>query len=220
MDGKCYRFILFDLDDTLYPRQAGLMARVHELMDEWMASRLGIGREEATRLRARLYREYGTTMAGLLRERQIDANDFLHYVHDFEPSAFLSPNPRLREALMRIPLRRVIFTNATREHAQRVLNALGIASLFEHIIDVVDTGYVSKPSALAYARAMELLEADPEECIFVEDSLRNLIPAKEMGMFTILVGDQPGDVADCHVRDVVQVADVVDRLLRTKMRDE
>ncbi|NOZ27650.1 MAG: pyrimidine 5'-nucleotidase [Chloroflexi bacterium] len=210
------RFILFDLDDTLYPRCAGLMTRVHELMDDWMVRRLGITREEAVALRTRFYRKYGTTMTGLLVEHHIDADDFLHHVHDFQPSAFLKPNPALRRALTRIPLRRVIFTNGTRAHAQRVLEALDIAPLFERIIDVADIGYVSKPAPKAYQRALEILDATARECILVEDSPRNLVPAREMGMTTILVGNEPAPEADHHVQDVTQVADVVAHILNAR----
>jgi putative hydrolase of the HAD superfamily len=153
-------------------------------------------------------------MAGLLAERHIDPDDFLHYVHDFKPGAFLQPNPALHRAVERIPLRRVVFTNGTNAHTRRVLEALGIGALFERIIDVVDVGYVSKPAQLAYQRALALLNTTARECILVEDSPRNLAPAKEMGMITILVGHEQHNTADYRVPEVIQVADVVDHILR------
>jgi len=215
MSSPSLQFILFDLDDTLYPRDAGLMDRIHELMEDWMINHLGIDRQEALALRRRLYQQYGTSMAGLLAEHHIDPNDFLHYVHNFDPGAFLQPDPALSQALKRIPLHRIVFTNATKAHAWRVLEALGVRSLFERIIDVVDVGYVSKPARLAYQQALALLNAAAWECILVEDSLRNLAPAKEMGMITILVGNEPHEAADYWVPEVVQVADVVDLMMRT-----
>ncbi|MCD6290715.1 MAG: pyrimidine 5'-nucleotidase [Anaerolineae bacterium] len=213
MSDRDLHFVLFDLDDTLYPRQAGVMRRIHELMDDWMVQHLGLGRDEVSTLRSRLYRQYGTTMAGLLAERQINADDFLEYVHNFDPKAFLSPDPALRQALERIPLRRVVFTNGTRAHAQRVLDALGITSAFEQIIDVADVGYVSKPALLAYQRALDILGARPEMCILVEDSPRNLVPAREMGMLTILVGDRADEVADYRAVNVLQAAVVIQRIV-------
>ncbi len=216
MNPRPFRFILFDLDDTLYPRSAGLMRWIHQRMDEWIIAHLGIEQQEAPALRQRLYREYGTSMSGLLAEYHIDADDFLHYVHDFDPGALLQPNPALFQAIERIPLRRVIFTNGTQAHARRVLDALGLTPLFERIIDVVDVGYVSKPAPQAYQRALALLQATPETCILVEDSVRNLIPAKSMGMATILVGGEPHPVADYHLSDVLEVTDAVARLIRDR----
>ncbi|MCS7220929.1 MAG: pyrimidine 5'-nucleotidase [Anaerolineae bacterium] len=206
--------VLFDLDDTLYPRHVGLMDRVHERMDEWIVRHLGISYWESAMLRQRFYEQYGTSMAGLLAEYHIDPDDFLHYVHDFSPSDLLQPDPALHQALCRIPLRRVVFTNGTRAHAYRVLDALGIETLFERVIDVVDVGYVSKPAPLAYQRALALLHLAPGQCIMVEDSPRNLAPARAMGMITVLVGDKPHQVADYHVPEITWVAEVVDYVLR------
>ncbi len=208
------QFILFDLDDTLYPRRAGLMDRIHERMDDWIVRHLGISRQESAALRQRLYEQYGTSMAGLLTEYHIDPDDFLRYVHDFSPSDLLQPDPALHQALCRISLRRVVFTNGTRAHAHRVLDALGIGTLFERVIDVVDVGYVSKPAPLAYRRALALLGVAPTRCVMVEDSPRNLAPAREMGMITILVGGEPHPVADYHVPEVTRVAEVVDQIIR------
>jgi putative hydrolase of the HAD superfamily len=83
----------------------------------------------------------------------------------------------------------VVFTNASREHAERVLGVLGIRRHFARIVDVRDMAYESKPQPSAYRRICQLLEASPEECLLVEDNVRNLCPAKEIGMSTVLVGD-------------------------------
>ncbi len=208
------RIILFDLDETLYPPSAGLMECIHRRMDQWIVSHLKIPPQEAPILRQRLYRQYGTSMSGLLAEYHIDPDDFLHYVHDFDPATRLRPNPTLAQALSHIPLQRVIFTNGTRAHAQRVLKALELSALFERIIDVVDVGYVSKPNPTAYHRAMALLDASPQSCILVEDSVRNLLPAGAMGMVTVLVGETPDPRVMYHLRDVAEIADLVNHLIR------
>lgn len=212
--------VLFDLDDTLYPRAAGVMNRIHELMDDWIVRHLGLDRETSTALRHRLYLQYGTSMAGLRAEHSIDADDFLRHVHDFDAREYLAPNPRLAAALRRIPLRRVVFTNGTAAHAERVLDALGIASLFERIIDVVDVGYVSKPAPTAYMRALAILGVEASACIMVEDSPRNLAPARDLGMTTVLVSDEPHAVADYHIHDIIEVADVVDAILARPTRTQ
>jgi Predicted hydrolase (HAD superfamily) len=112
----------------------------------------------------------------------------------------------------------VVFTNGTAEHAGRILNALGIAPLFERIIDVVDVGYVSKPAPIAYTRALAILGVAAPACIMVEDSPRNLAPARDLGMITVLVGDESHAIADYHIHDIIEVADVVNEILARPTR--
>jgi putative hydrolase of the HAD superfamily len=183
------RTILFDLDDTLYPRQAGVMGQIGTLMLRYIRSRFGLSAEEAEELRMHYFQTYGTTMRGLQVNHQIDPDEFLHYVHDIPLHRYLQTNPELDEVLSTIPQEKVIFTNASREHAERVLDQLGIRHHFARIIDVRDMDYESKPQPRAYRRVCEILGVEPQECVLVEDNLRNLRPAKELGMTTILIGD-------------------------------
>ncbi|GAB4565547.1 MAG: hypothetical protein Kow0047_16230 [Anaerolineae bacterium] len=208
------KYVLFDLDETLYPPGSGVMDAIHRLMDQWIRQHIPIKPEAIPELRQRLYRQYGTSMSGLLAEYQIDPDDFLHFVHDFDPAEFLRPDPKLRRALIEVPLRRIIFTNGTRAHAQRVMAALGVEDLFERVIDVADVGYVSKPAWPAYQRAVELLGAQPEACVLVEDSLRNLLPARAMGMVTVLVSSEPADEVDFHIEHIHDIGRVIREAIR------
>ena len=84
----------------------------------------------------------------------------------------------------------MIFTNASRTHAERVLDVLGVRHHFDQIVDVGDMEYKSKPEPSSYRRICDMLDRPPETCILVEDNVRNLLPAKELGMTTVLVGDE------------------------------
>ena len=183
------RTILFDLDDTLYPRSAGIMGEIRRLILDFVQTRLDLPAEEADALRERYLRAYGTTMRGLQVNHQIDPHEYLHHVHQIRLSEYLQPNPELDAVLEAIPQEMVIFTNASREHAERVLEVLGIRRHFSRIVDVRDMEYESKPQPAAYARICELLGVTPEACMLVEDNVRTLCPAKEIGMSTVLVGD-------------------------------
>jgi len=44
----------------------------------------------------------------------------------------------------------------------------------------------SKPDKKVYRLILKKLKARPENCIFIDDHLKNLVPAREMGMKTIL----------------------------------
>jgi putative hydrolase of the HAD superfamily len=134
-------------------------------------------------------------------------------VHNIRLADYIGPNPALAEMLRLIPLTKVIFTNATAEHAQNVLNILGIADQFSDIIDVRRVAYVSKPNAEAYARLLHILQARGDECILIEDAARNLLPGKVLGMTTILVDSADCAEVDYCVPDILGIKQVVDTLL-------
>lgn len=50
-------------------------------------------------------------------------------------------------------------------------------------------GFLCKPHLEAYQRAMQLTGVTrAEECVLFDDAPRNLLPARELGMTTVLVG--------------------------------
>ncbi len=209
------RTILFDLDETLYPRQAGVMEQIGILMLRYLRTRLNLSPAEADALRRHYFQTYGTTMRGLQINHQIDADEFLHYVHDIPLHEYLQPNPSLDAVLASIPQEKVVFTNASREHAERVLHLLGIRRHFGQIVDVRDLGYESKPQPAAYRRICTLLDVRPEECLIVEDNVRNLRPAKALGMVTVLIqydGDNPGDGVDYAIQQIEEIGTVLKHL--------
>lgn len=220
-----YRFLLCDLDDTLYPANAGIMKAVGERISQFMVDHLDIPPEMAPYLRRHFRECYGTTMRGLILHYGINPEHYLEFVHDLPLTDFIQPDPALGRALANIGLTKAIFTNASREHALRVLSILGVQHHFTHIIDVRDFQYQSKPHCHAYRRVLQILDARPEECILVEDMPRNLVPAVAMGMFGVLVRNpysEMGDganVADLCVNDIQELADKLQPILASP-RDE
>ncbi len=182
-----FKYILFDLDDTLYPPTSGLLQQVGQRIQAWLCNHLALEQEQALALRSDYFGRYGTTLGGLLAERKVDAQDFLTFVHNIPVEAYVRPNPALRAMLDAIPLRRVIYTNGTAEYAGRVLRALGVTDSFERVIGIEQVGLRSKLYRDAYERALALIDARGDECIMVEDSARNLTPAKELGLTTVLL---------------------------------
>lgn len=207
---------IFDLDETLYPTGTGLMEEVGRRITRWVQHHLGLDAGEASRLRELYVRLYGTTLGGLLAEHpgQVDVEEYLAFVHDVPVEKYLRPDPALRAMLDAIPLRRVIFTNSTSEHARRVLNALGIADLFENIVDIRALNFIHKPRREAYERMLALLGAQGPACILVDDRAVNLRPAKQLGMTTILLNGPRQDGVDFTVRHILEVGPLVHQLLR------
>ncbi len=183
-----WRTLFLDLDDTLYPGTSGVWQAIGVRIHEYMVERVGIAPEDADRLRAAYLDAYGTTLNGLVANFHIDPHEYLDFVHDIPVDQMLDPDPTLRLMLTSLPQRKVVFTNANRDHADRVLERLGITDLIDTIADLFALGMTNKPEAAAYRLAMALAgEADPTACVIVDDMLRNLIPAGRLGMTTVLV---------------------------------
>jgi putative hydrolase of the HAD superfamily len=202
------RYLLFDLDETLYPRDAGVMQEIGRLIRRYIVEEYGVAPEEADALARRYHQEYGTSMRGLLVNNGLDVARFLAYVHDF-PLEILRPNPALDAMLAGLPGEKVIFTNADRAHAERVLTQLDIRRHFSRIVDVAAVGYIPKPNLEAYTACLRLLDASPHECVLIEDTGRNLAPAKRLGMTTILVDGDPADPADYRIPTILDLEPVV-----------
>ncbi len=210
-----FRFLIFDLDETLYPRQAGLMQEIGVRINRYLIENLHLPQDQANELRQRYYHQHGTALRGLVVERpDVDPEDYLHYVHDIRLTNYLGPDPALAAMLQSIPLTKVIFTNATIEHARSVLDILGIADQFADIIDVRRVEYISKPNAAAYERLLDILHATGAECILIEDSVRNLLPGKALGMTTILVDCDDCAQVDYCVPDILGVKGAVEAALQ------
>ncbi|HHN94522.1 MAG TPA: pyrimidine 5'-nucleotidase [Anaerolineae bacterium] len=212
-------FIIFDLDETLYPRADGLMIEVGRRIQDWLQRRFSLTPEEAVAMRRYHYTHYGTTLSGLIVEHHLapaEVHDYLRFVHDVRVTEYVSPNPALAAMLDSIPLRKAVYTNATVEYARRVLRALGVADRFERLIGIEEVGLLSKVYREAYERALERLGAPGRACVMVEDTPVNLRSAKSVGMTTVLVGKEPVPEADFVVARVLDVADVVRPLIRKR----
>ena len=118
---------IFDLDNTLYPASCGLFDQVQERMNEYICTRLAVSPEAAAELRARYFREHGTTMNGLMMVNRIDPHEFLAFVHDIDHSV-VPANPELVAALSGLAGRKLVYTNGSVRHAENLLAHLGIAA--------------------------------------------------------------------------------------------
>ena len=184
---------IIDLDNTLYAAESGVFARMDKRMTAFVANELGVDEEEADRLRVKYWREYGTTLRGMMLHHGMDPEPFLHDVHDVDAHEILEPDPALDAALGRLPGRKVIHTNGIREHAERILEALGIAHHFERIYDIRFNDYIPKPSRETLARLIEDEGARPERTLVVDDMEDNLQVASELGCKTVWITKEPED---------------------------
>jgi putative hydrolase of the HAD superfamily len=177
---------IFDLDNTLYPAECNLFAQVDHRMGAFIAHYLGVPYAHARHLQKTYYRQFGTTLAGLMAIHRLDPHEFLAYVHDIDLSV-VPESPELRAQISALPGRRLIFTNGSRRHAERVASKLGVLDLFEDICDIAACEYVPKPQADAFDRMIRRHDVRAEEAAMFEDMPMNLVAPHDLGMTTVLV---------------------------------
>lgn len=177
---------IFDLDNTLYPAECNLFAEVDRRMGEFIARYLGVPFAHARHLQKTYYRQFGTTLAGLMRIHNLDPQEFLAYVHDIDLSP-VSPCPTLRAEIAALPGRRLIFTNGSRRHAERVAEKLGVLDLIEDICDIAACDFVPKPEADAFDRMIRRHGVRGDRAAMFEDMPMNLAVPHDLGMTTVLV---------------------------------
>lgn len=180
--------ILFDLDETLYQPGTGLWPMLGSRMNLFIHTRLGIPMDQVEEIRERYYRTYGTSLRGLQVDYGVDANEYLDFVHDVPITDFIHPDIKLQKILAKLPVNKVIFTNANKAHSNRVLKALGVDQFFSSVIDVVDMDPYCKPYPEAFNTAMQLIgDTDPSHYILFDDLLSNVRTAVNLGMSAIHV---------------------------------
>jgi putative hydrolase of the HAD superfamily len=214
-----FKFIVSDLDDTIYPRDSRLMQEVGRRIQLWLCNHLGLAWEEAITMRCDYFARYGTTLGGLIALHDVDIHEYLEFVHDVPVDEYLDPDPALATMLDGIPLRKAIYTNGTSAHGWRVLQALQVSDRFEQVIGIEEVGLRNKVNPDAYEHMLALLGAQGPECIMIEDTVNNLRPAKTLGLTTILVSadgsaESPGEDVDFRVESILEVGRIVNGLLR------
>lgn len=177
---------IFDLDNTLYPASCDLFSQVDHRMGSFIAEKLGVPYAHARHLQKAYYRQFGTTLAGLMQVHKMKPDAFLEYVHDIDFSV-LPELPYLAAAIERLPGRRLIFTNGSRRHAESVARKIGVLHLFEDICDIAACEFVPKPDRDAFDRMIRLHDVKAEGAAMFEDMPHNLISPHDLGMTTVFV---------------------------------
>ena len=187
---------VFDLDNTLYPPRARLFDQIEVRMTQYVMDALRVDRAEADRLRRHYWQSYGTTLAGLMREHDVDPGPYLTHVHDIDMS-HLEVDAALVSHLRALPGRKIVYTNGCAPYAERVLDARGLSGIFDAIYGVEHAGFRPKPERAAFETVFARDGIDPSRAAMFEDDLRNLAEPHAMGMRTVLVAEEP--VAADHV---------------------
>lgn len=177
---------VFDLDNTLYPPSAGLFAQIEPRMAAYVARAVGVDLDEANRLRDLYWRQYGTTLAGLMAEHDVDPGPYLDEVHEIDFSV-LDPAPGLARAIADLPGRKIVYTNGCEPYARNVLAARGLTQVFDAVYGVEHAGFRPKPEQAAFEAVFALDDLSADRGAMFEDDTRNLAAPHAMGMRTVHV---------------------------------
>lgn len=179
---------VFDLDDTLHNASAHIFPVMNQAMTNYIMDTLAMDEAAAHDLRRHYWRVYGATLKGLMRHHQTDPQHFLKVTHQFDDLAErVIAVKRLRHLIKSLAGRKVVFTNAPRDYALRVLNLLGIADCFELVFSVESTKFFAKPSLRGFQLLLASLRVKASDCVLLEDNAAALMTAKRLGMKTVLL---------------------------------
>ena len=178
---------IFDLDNTMYDINLGLFKKISNRITDFIMSKYSLDIDQAKKIQKEYYLKYGLTLRGLIVEKKLEPEEFLDYVHDVEHPE-LKKNDQLISKIRILEGKKIIFTNATSKHAKKILKILELEHDFDQIIDIKDLEYIPKPDKRSYKKLLECLNLNKEnldKTIFFEDTVKNLIPAKELGITTV-----------------------------------
>ena len=113
---------LFDLDDTLYPVETGMMDLIRNKITGFVMRVTGSDEEEARYSQRGWFEAHGGSLPGLLKHHDVSVREFLDEIHDV-PLDSIEPHPDLGRALARQTGRRLVFTNVAADHAARPAHA-------------------------------------------------------------------------------------------------
>lgn len=185
------RYLLIDLDNTLYPASSGLEKEISRLMSLFVAQYLRISVEDAQYLRRTNAIPYGTTLQWLRTEFGFhDLDGYFDAVHPKNVEDFIKPDPQIAKTLDSIDLPKAILTNSPREHTDRVLAHLGVADRFSRIFDIRYNRFQGKPYRDTYKAVLQALGQKISDVLFIDDMPRYLQPFQDLGGHCLLVDEE------------------------------
>ena len=197
---------IFDLDNTIYDINAGVFKKISTRITEYIVTALSITREEANLVRSNMYKKYGLTLTGLMREYGIAPDEYLDYIHDVTHPE-LKYDEQLKLNLNNLTGRKFIYTNASQNHSKNILSVMGIEAEFEKILDIKATQYLPKPDPKSYNIMLKAFGISIDQIgnsIFIEDTAKNLRPAKLLGLKTVWIEN------DFNLKDYREHSEFID----------
>ena len=192
------KFWLFDLDNTIYSPDTKVFDEIDNRMKKYISKLLKISESEAFKIQKLYYKEFGTTLSGLMKNHNINADDFLDYVHKVNLEN-LTECKDLKNAISQLPGKKIIYTNGDLKHAENVLNKLKIKDLFDDIFDIKKSSLIPKPNNESLISLIKFYNLNPMETVYFEDIEINLKNAYHLGITTFLIDHNKRSLKNSYV---------------------
>ncbi len=214
---------LFDLDNTLYSEDIGIFSQIDEKMKKFISLKLGITEQKSFLLQKKFYKKYGTTLYGLIKHYKIDPEEFCNYVHDINLKN-LKSSKSLKNKLQTLPGRKIIYTNADYNYAERVLESLGIREVFSDIFDIRKSNYLPKPMKTSINKVIQQCKLNPKKTVYFDDLEKNLKSASQKGFTTIHISNlfcsELNSYIDFRFKTVINALDMIIKVLNISEKNE
>ena len=191
---------------TLYLNSSPYVKHTRARAREYLMRKFGWTAEEADAQRRAALAARNQTALGLRAlGHDLDTDEFVLYMREGEDQ-YLKPDAALRATLEALPQRKILMTNTREGPARRALACLGVSDLFAGVYGADFMGDTCKPEEGAFARVLEASGARAATSAMFEDSLRNVIAAKKLGMTTVFIRceDEEVGLAEAGGEDDVQ----------------
>lgn len=182
---------LFDLDNTLHDSSRSIFKVIDQKMTLAVQACLNTDAAHADVLRQRYWERYGATVIGLEKHHHVNAAEFLRLSHDFDARPLVHSERGLARKFAHLPGRKVLLTNAPHDYARSVVKTLGLLPWFDMIWSIdhmrLQGQIRPKPSRALMRQVLAKLGTPAGQVILVEDTLKNLKSARQLGMRTVHV---------------------------------
>ena len=214
---------IFDLDNTLYSRSTGIFNQIDLKMKKFISMKLKISEEDSFKLQKKYYKKYGTTLYGLMRNYNINPDEFCNYVHNINFNQ-LSKSKKLKDMLQSLPGEKIIYTNANYSYAEKVLNKLGIKEVFLDIFDIKKTDYIPKPMKRSLNQLIKKYKLNPWKTVYFEDLKKNLKYSSSIGFTTVHISNESTSKLDSYIdfrfKTIINALDMIIKVLNIEEKNE
>ncbi len=202
---------LFDLDNTLYSPDLGIFKQIDVKMKRFISKELKVSEKQAFQIQKKFYKNYGTTLYGLMKYHNTDPEEFLKFVHNIDFTN-LKKCEDLRKKIKNLPGKKFIYTNGNYEYAKKILNSLGITNVFSDIFDIRKANFFPKPMKTSLNKLIKNYNLVPKEIVYFDDLDKNLKSAFLKGITTIHISkdnSKKSSYIDFRFRTIINALDMI-----------
>ncbi len=207
-----YRYIIFDLDNTLYPKESGLLDQINQQIDWYIGQKMQIPESKISMIRFDYCNKYGTTLGGMVVHNKIDPEEYINYVYNVNVADFLKPDPLIDKILSELEIKKVVFSNSPLKYIEKVLDILNIRKYFDKIYDIHFCNYIGKPNLSSYYKVLADLGVEGRDCLFIDDTPVNVLGGEATGITSIFIGEGPINNITWGISNLTELPMIISRI--------